>query len=58
MVVSYNVDRLKMKVEEVRKEASVRPSRSEGGRSENWKWQFKLNNVRARSAEGTGNWNA
>ena len=49
------VDRLKGKVVEVRKKASVMPkNRSEGGRSGNGIEQVRLNNARARSEEGTG----
>ena len=48
------VDRLKEKVEEVRKEVSVRPkNRGVGCTSENGIGQARLNNVRARSEQGT-----
>ena len=49
------VDGLKGKVEEVRKEVSVNPkNRAEGSRSGNGIEQVKLYNVRAKSEEGTG----
>ena len=48
-------DRLKGKVEELRKENSVRPKNwAEGGRRGNGIEQVRLNNVWAKSEEGTG----
>ena len=48
------IDRLKEKIEEVKKEVSVRTkNRAEGGRSENGIEQVGLNNFIARSEEGT-----
>ena len=50
------VDRLKGKVEKVRKEVSVRPkNRVKGGRSGNWIKHDILNNVKTNSKEGTEN---
>ena len=56
MNLKEEVDTLKGKIEEVRKEVRVRPkNRGEGGWSGNGIEQVGLNNVRARSEEGTGN---
>ena len=50
------VDSLKEKLEEVRKEVSVRPkNRDEGGRSGNGREHVRLNTVRTKSEGGTGN---
>ena len=47
-------DRLKEKIEEERKEVSVRPkNKDEGGRIKNSIEQVRLNNVGARSEEGS-----
>ena len=49
------VDNLKGKVEEIRKEVSVRPkNRVEGGRRGNGTKQIILNNTRTKSEERTG----
>ena len=49
------VDRLKEKIEVVRKEVSVRPkNRVKWDRNGNGIEQIKLNNIRVRSDEGTG----
>ena len=49
------VNRLKGKMEEVRKEISVRPKNIvEGGRSRKGIEQIRLNNVRNKSKGGTG----
>ena len=50
------VDRLKGKVEKVRKEVSVRSkNRVKGGRSGNGVKHDRLNNVKTKNKEGTGN---
>ena len=48
------VDKLKGKVEVVRKGISVRPSRTERGRSRNGIEQVRWSNVRGRSEDGPG----
>ena len=49
------VDKIKVKVEEVRKQVSVKSkNRTEGGRSWNRLEQVIFNNVRARTEEGPG----